>query len=239
MPGPPNAGSACRAIVCMPENYTLVDQHWRGLTVTDDIVIDSIPINVPASLLREMEPEAYDLLNGTESDRILLRPLMDVEPILQQPMEAWHYRFDPTWINIAADTFRLGDEIAGAAVSAWVMGESSIMEDIKIEEADEATIILDQTYVIRSTQSEDTAMISVIGFGILGTFDGLEVMAVAQEPSTCESRNGFLYISPLTTVFSVAAACIFLLAWWVLTSRKDTGNGSTQGASREPTGAPF
>ena len=62
--------------------------------MTGDTVIDGVPINMPASLLREMEPEAYGLLAGTEADAILILPLMDAGPI-RQHADTWHSRHYP------------------------------------------------------------------------------------------------------------------------------------------------
>ncbi len=76
-------------VIATSERQHVVDLMWRGLTVTDDVTIDGVPINIPASLLRVMEPGAYELLAGTEADRILLIPLMDAEAILERSMSSW------------------------------------------------------------------------------------------------------------------------------------------------------
>ena len=102
--------------------------------------------------------------------------------ILEQPLTNWHFLFDPTGINVDAGTFGLDDEIAGFVVSSWTMGESSIREGRQVERVFEASVTSDQTYVVRSVQSTDTANLSTIGFGALDSLDGIEIAGVTPTP---------------------------------------------------------
>lgn len=199
-------GSLIDYVVTTSARQDLVDLGWRGLTVTDDVYIDGIPINIPASLLRVMEPAVYDLLIGTEAAEILLEPIMNAESILGQPMDTWHFLFDPTGIGTDAGTFGLSPEIAGAVVSAWTMGESSIREGIKVETVNEVTVVLDQPYVIKSTQGADNASIRIIGYGNLDTLDGLDIAGVSPEPPEGYSSNDDFPVFIIYGMAGMAAA---------------------------------
>ena len=108
---------------------TLVLIRWLGPTIRDDIVIDGVPVNIPASLLREMEPEAYGLLAGTEADTILSRPLMYGVPIWAQPADEWLSEVYPAdeWLSevypagtsVEADTFGLSGGVMDVDVHTW------------------------------------------------------------------------------------------------------------------------
>ena len=59
---------------------------WRGLTVTDEIIINGVGINHPISALIDKEPVVYDILKGNEAEEILSKNLIDAEFILEQPI---------------------------------------------------------------------------------------------------------------------------------------------------------
>ena len=181
---------------------TLVDLGWRAMTTDKEIVIDGVEINIPINILRDQEPEVYTYFAGTEAEDVLGKHLINADFILEQPLTNWHFLFDPTGINVDAGTFGLDDEIAGFVVSSWTMGESSIREGRQVERIFEASVVSDQTYIVRSVQSTDTANLSTIGFGALDNLDGIEIAGVTPTPpddfmttSTCcffLSRRGCL-----------------------------------------------
>ena len=196
-------GTLTGYIISKDQTKTLVDLGWRGITSTDEIVIDGVGINHPISSLKEKEPLVYDILKGTEAEEILSKNLIDANFILEQPMTNWHFLFDPTGINVDAGTFGLDESISGFVISHWTMGESSLREGRQVERIFEAEVNADQNYVIRSVQSADAANLSAIGFGALDLLDGVEIAGItptAPEGYATTSTGEF----PILIVYGMA-----------------------------------
>ncbi len=62
------------------------------------------------------------------------------------------------------------------------MGLSDIIIGVQGEREFEAVVTLDREYTVRSLQSTDNASIQVVGFGALGTLDGIEIAGVTPNP---------------------------------------------------------
>jgi len=208
---------------------TLIDLGWRALTTDKEVIIDGIEINIPINILRDNEPEVYTYFTGTEAEEILRTPLINADFILEQPLTNWHFLFDPTGINVDAGTFGLDDEISGFVVSTWTMGESSIREGRQVEKVFEAVIEADETYVVRSVQSSDTANVSTIGFGALDNLDGIEIAGVTPTPPegyATTSTGDF----PVMIVYGMAAmAAIGGIGFFIFSNRslKNEQSGQT------------
>ena len=212
-------GTLTDYVINKDQTKTLVDMGWRGLSVTDEIVIDGVEINHPITILKESEPVVYDVLKGSEAEEILSKNLIDAEFIKDQPMTNWHFLFDPTGINVDASGFGLDESIAGFVVSHWTMGESSIREGRQVERVFEAEVNADQNYVVRSVQSADAANLSSIGFGALDSLDGVEIIGV-----TPTAPEGFATTStgefPILIVYGMAGmAAIGGIAFFVFSNR--------------------
>ncbi len=198
---------------------TLVDMGWRAMSTDKEIVIDGIEINIPINILRDQEPEVYTYFVDTEAEEVLGKHLINADFILEQPLTNWHFLFDPTGINVDAGTFGLDDEIAGFVVSSWTMGESSIREGRQVERIFEASVTSDQTYIVRSVQSTDTANLSTIGFGALDNLDGIEIAGVTPTPPEdymTTSTGDF----PVMIVYGMAGiAAVAGIAFFFISSR--------------------
>nr|AIF12624.1 hypothetical protein [uncultured marine thaumarchaeote KM3_56_F06] len=197
----------------------LVDLGWRAMSTDKEIVIDGVEINIPINILRDQEPEVYTYFAGTEAESVLGKHLINADFILEQPLTNWHFLFDPTGINVDAGTFGLDEEIAGFVVSSWTMGESSIREGRQVERVFEASVTSDQTYVVRSVQSTDTANLSTIGFGALDNLDGIEIAGVTPTPPEdymTTSTGDF----PVMIVYGMAGiAAVAGIAFFFVSSR--------------------
>ncbi len=198
---------------------TLVDMGWRGLSTDKEIVIDGHEINIPINIIKEQEPEVYTYFVNTEAENVLGKHLIDADFILEQPLSNWHFLFDPTGINVDAGTFGLDDEIAGFVVSSWTMGESSIREGRQVERVSEAEVVSDQSYIVRSVQSADTANLNAIGFGALDQLDGVEIIGVTPTPPEdymTTSTGDF----PVIIVYGMAGiAAVAGIAFFFISSR--------------------
>jgi len=175
-------GTLSGYVITKDAQRTLIDLGWRGMSVDDEVNIDGVEINIPINMLRDQEPEVYDVFVGTEAEQVLKRPIINADFILEQPLTNWHFLFDPTGINVDAGTFGLDKEISGFVVSSWTMGESSIREGRQVERVFTADVDSDQKYTVRSVQSSDQANLATIGFGALDILDGLEIAGVTPTP---------------------------------------------------------
>jgi hypothetical protein len=212
-------GTLSDYVITKDAQRTLVDLGWRGMTVNGEVNIDGVEINLPINMLRDQEPEVYAVFAGTEAEQVLLRPIINADFILEQPLTNWHFLFDPTGINVDAGTFGLDEEIAGFVVSSWTMGESSIREGRQVERVFTADVVADQKYTVRSVQSADQANLAAIGFGALDVLDGLEIIGVTPKPPegyATTSTGDF----PIMIVYGMAGmAAIAGIAFFIVSNR--------------------
>jgi len=220
-------GTISNYIITEDSQKKLVDLGWRGLSTTSSIQIDGMEINIPLGILATEEPILYRTFLGTEAEDILNKELINADFILEQPLTNWHFLFDPTGINADANTFGLDESIQGFVVSSWTMGESSIREGRQVERVFEAEVMADETYIVRSVQSSDTANLSSIGFGALDVLDGVEIIGVTPTPPEdymTTSTGGF----PIMIIYGMAGmAALGGIGFFIFSSRamKKTATG--------------
>jgi len=220
-------GTISNYIITEDSQKKLVDLGWRGLSTTSSIQIDGMEINIPLGILATEEPILYRTFLGTEAEDVLNKELINADFILEQPLTNWHFLFDPTGINADANTFGLDESIQGFVVSSWTMGESSIREGRQVERVFEAEVMADETYIVRSVQSSDTANLSSIGFGALDVLDGVEIIGVTPTPPEdymTTSTGGF----PIMIIYGMAGmAAIAGIGFFIFSSRamKRTATG--------------
>ena len=220
-------GTISNYVITEDSQKKLVDLGWRGLSTTSSIQIDGMEINIPLGILATEEPILYRTFLGTEAEDILNKELINADFILEQPLTNWHFLFDPTGINADANTFGLDESIQGFVVSSWTMGESSIREGRQVERVFEAEVMADETYIVRSVQSSDTANLSSIGFGALDVLDGVEIIGVTPTPPEdymTTSTGGF----PIMIIYGMAGmAAIAGIGFFIFSSRamKRTATG--------------
>jgi len=212
-------GTISNYIITEDSQKKLVDLGWRGLSTTSSIQIDGMEINIPFGILATEEPILYRTFLGTEAEDVLNKELINADFILEQPLTNWHFLFDPTGINADANTFGLDESIQGFVVSSWTMGESSIREGRQVERVFEAEVMADETYIVRSVQSSDTANLSSIGFGALDVLDGVEIIGVTPTPPEdymTTSTGGF----PIMIIYGMAGmAAIAGIGFFIFSSR--------------------
>ena len=220
-------GTITNYIITEDSQKKLVDLGWRGLSTTSSIQIDGMEINIPFGILATEEPILYRTFLGTEAEDVLNKELINADFILEQPLTNWHFLFDPTGINADANTFGLDESIQGFVVSSWTMGESSIREGRQVERVFEAEVMADETYIVRSVQSSDTANLSSIGFGALDVLDGVEIIGVTPTPPEdymTTSTGGF----PIMIIYGMAGmAALGGIGFFIFSSRamKKTATG--------------
>lgn len=171
-------GTLVDYVITKDTQKTLVDLGWRGLTVDDSVVINGQEINDPFVFVQQYAPETFDTISGTNAEIVFDTYIINADFILEQPLENWHFLFDPTGINQDASTFGLGEELAGLVVSRWTMGESSFREGRQVEQVVEETLVADREYVVKSIRSPDLGSLNIIGFGVIDLLDGVEIAGV-------------------------------------------------------------
>ena len=221
-------GDMSNYLITKDSQRALIDLGWRGISVYDDVVIDGVEINMPISILESNSPEAYELLAGTAAADVLLRPIIDADFILEQPMTNWQFLFDPTGINVDAGTFGLSDEISGIVVSQWTMDQSNIIIGIQGGTEIEATVMLDREYTVKSKQSADSTWIQVIGYGTLDELDGIEIAGVTSEPPPVVQEFPIYIIYGMAGVAAVAGIGFFFV------SSRSLKNQSTEQQGIDP-----
>ena len=201
-------------------NPSLIDISWRGLSVSGPITIDGVEINLPVSVIKAKDPTAFDIIAGTEGEALLSQNIINADGIRDQPLENWHDLFDPTGINVDANTFGLHESISGFVVHTFTMGESSIREGRQVEKKFEVTFTKDFEYTIRAVESADSATIAVIGFASIDKLGGAEVLGVSPTaPKDYGDTTGGGF--PIMIIYGMAAmAGIGAVAVLLFSSRK-------------------
>lgn len=214
-------------VITKDQLRTLIDMGWRGLSTDESIIIDGIDVNIPLNMLQESDPSIYNLVRNTEAGDILATPMINADFILEQPLENWHFLFDPTGINVDAGLYGISDELAGQVRSSWTMGESSIREGIQVEREWHASVAGSThpdipgaiSFDLRAVQSADQANLHALGFGAIDRLEGVEIIGVtptAPDDFATTSTGNF----PVVIIYGMAGlAAIGGVAFFVFSSR--------------------
>ena len=228
-------GNITNYIITQDQIRKLLDLGWRGMSSDESIVVDDVDVNIPLNVLRDHEPEIYELVQDTEAGEILSIPLINADFILEQPMRNWHFLFDPTGVSIDAARYKLSPELEGRVVSSWTMGESSWREGILKEKEWHATItgyahptIPDEiSYDLRAVQSADNAVITVVGFGSIDILDGVETARVTPDapPETATGDFPVAIIYGMAGMAAVGGGVFFMFSNRALKNEKQGQQG--------------
>ena len=144
----------------------LLDVDWRGFGASGPVEIFTpnhgmMEINLPISLFDKYTPEIAMQLKSSDAGELLTKSIMNADGIRDQPIENWHFLFDPTGIGV--DAAQYGFQ-TGSVISKYTMGESSLREGIQIERTSEAMFTIDKAYSIKTFEASDNASLDVVGF---------------------------------------------------------------------------
>ena len=144
----------------------LLDVDWRGFGASGPVEIQTpnygiMEINLPISLFDKYTPEIAMQLKSSDAGELLTKSIMNADGIRDQPIENWHFLFDPTGIGV--DAAQYGFQ-TGSVISKYTMGESSLREGIQIERTSEAMFTIDKEYSIKTFEASDNASLDVVGF---------------------------------------------------------------------------
>ena len=170
-----------------PGSPAILDIDWRGFGTNGPVAISTteygnMEINMPISFIQKFEPELAAAIIAGDAGDLATKRLMNADGIKNQPVGNWHFLFDPTGISVDASQHGLSEEIAGNVISSYTMGESNLREGRQVEQIYEATFTMDKVYTLKTFESADNALISVIGFATRETSGTSEVFGVSPEP---------------------------------------------------------
>ena len=170
-----------------PGSPAILDVDWRGFGTNGPVAINTaeygtLEINMPISFIQKFEPELAAAIVAGDADVLTKTRLMNADGVKNQPVGNWHFLFDPTGISVDASKHGLTDELAGKVISSYTMGESNLREGRQVEQIYEASFTMDKVYTLKSFESADNALISVIGFATREISGTSEVFGVSPEP---------------------------------------------------------
>ena len=144
----------------------LLDVDWRGFGASGPAEIYTpdhglVEINLPISLFAKYTPEIAMQLKSSDAGELLTQSIMNADGIRDQPIENWHFLFDPTGIGV--DAAQYGFQ-TGSVISKYTMGESSLREGIQTERTSEAMFTIDKVYSVKTFEASDNASLDVVGF---------------------------------------------------------------------------
>jgi len=158
----------------------LLDVNWRGFGASGAVEIQTkeygmMEINLPASLFDKYTPEIAMQLKSSDAGELLTQSIMNADGIRDQPIENWHFLFDPT--GIGAEASQYGFQ-TGSVISSFTMGESSLREGLIREQVHESTFSSDKIYRVTTYESSGNASIDIIGFANRDTLGNSEIFGV-------------------------------------------------------------
>ena len=170
-----------------PGSPAILDIDWRGFGTNGPVAISTteygnMEINMPISFIQKFEPELAAAIIAGDAGDLATKRLMNADGIKNQPVGNWHFLFDPTGISVDASQHGLAEELAGKVISSYTMGESNLREGRQVEQIYEATFTMDKVYTLKTFESADNALISVIGFATREISGTSEVFGVSPEP---------------------------------------------------------
>ena len=185
----------------------LLDVDWRGFGASGPVEIHTpdhgiMEINLPISLFDKYTPEIAMQLKSSDAGELLTKSIMNADGIRDQPIENWHFLFDPTGIGV--DAAQYGFQ-TGSVISKYTMGESSLREGIQTEKTTEAMFTIDKAYTLETFEASDNASIDILGFAnrdVLGNSEVFGVTPTAPEGYATTSSEEF----PAMVLYGMAGA---------------------------------
>ena len=170
-----------------PGSPAILDIDWRGFGTNGPVTISTteygnMEINMPISFIQKFEPELAAAIIAGDAGDLATKRLMNADGVKNQPVGNWHFLFDPTGISVDASQHGLAEELAGKVISSYTMGESNLREGRQVEQIYEASFTMDKVYTLKTFESADNALISVIGFATREISGTSEVFGVSPEP---------------------------------------------------------
>jgi hypothetical protein len=195
----------------------IVDLAWRGISVTDPIVlkdpkVGELEINKPINFIDKTHKDlAKDIFNSPLSN-MFSSPIMTWDRF-KQPMGTWHFLFDPSGSLVESSSF-YKEQSGAKVVSVYSLGESSFREGtFKPEEADASGSVGGTQVQAHSQVPAPSGQIQIAGFSKLQTNAGGDFAIVtADNPEGPQNATGNFPLQVLLVLGGMMGAiAVFIL----------------------------
>lgn len=197
----------------------VVDLEWRGLKVTDPVVLNApeigeIGINKPIGLIQVLYPDLASQIESSQAAGIFDEPILDFNKF-NQKMDTWHFLFDPSGSIVESSSF-FRDQTGAKVVSIFSLGESSFREGTFEAEEKDATAGLGGADVnVHSQVPAPSGQIQIAGFAKLDvTQPNAEyALVTADAPEGTTTATGGFPIQVLLVFGGMMGAIAVFILW--------------------------
>jgi hypothetical protein len=206
-----------------PDPYTVIDTNWRGIEIQDEIIITTdegrIDINHPISFIKQVYPEFYEIIQDTEVESIISKPLINSTGLLHKKLSEWEFLFHPN-LSHEKNFWLIPLEWKDWDVSTFVIGDFSGREGNRMTFID-VDVVLDKTYPIRINQFPDKGLINTKGFATIDFLDSHEILVTTPEvPSMSFSSPGIDIQTLMFLVIGIVVSSLVVIAYYLSRSKK-------------------
>jgi hypothetical protein len=138
---------------------------------------------------------------------LLSENIIDAQDIQNTSLANWHFLFDPTGID--------SDE--SVVITEYSLDSNRLQKGNSVKSAVYESFVADANYKAGIIQPADSASIRIVGFAILDTLDGVEILGVTPLPpqgfavtTTGDVPFAISYGLPITMVVAAAVIGYFL-----------------------------
>src|SRR5919109_757521 len=209
------AGMSYSGVLRGGQSGHIVDLEWRGIDITDPLVVSSpqngkIAINQPIGFFQALHPDLAEKLLNSEAREIMTDPILNFKDF-DAPMNSWHRLFDPVG-SYGTSVGMQGTEGA-KALSVYSLGESSLREGTHAATEKDATANIDGTNVnIPSQNPPPSAQITIAGYANHQENAGTEFAVVtAEAPEGVQTSTGGFPIQVLLVLGGMMGAIAILI----------------------------
>ena len=211
-------------------NVNTLDSEWRGFKILEDIPLKTeygvYDINSPKSALAATLPKALEYISNADNEILDLR-LIDLSGISELPLSKWEAMFDPT--AKMSETAKYG--FVGTVVTNYSMGICTVYLGIcQDKDYQETLVINDETYQIRSIESQDDATIIIDGYVEENRLGDKEVFTISNRAPSKGNEND----TQVPALYAVAGVGVVIAAGFFVWSDKKSKNTSTEQTGIDP-----
>lgn len=197
----------------------LVDLEWRGILVTEPIIVD-IPsygerdINRAIGLMHSVHPELAEQIEASQGAEIFDEPILDFRKF-DQRMDSWHFLFDPSGSLVQSSSF-FREESGAKVVSIYSLGESSFREGtFEAEEKDASASIGGANVAVHSQVPAPSGQVQIAGFSAVDVSQSdAEFATVSSEaPEGAYTATGGFPIQVLLILGGMMGAIAVFILW--------------------------
>ncbi|MDE1765134.1 MAG: hypothetical protein KGI27_02545 [Thaumarchaeota archaeon] len=145
----------------------IMDAAWVGFNLDQDVKISTqqygdLEINHPINLIQKELPAAYEVIKGTQAEKLLQQNLINPSTLYtQQPLDKWDHLFDPSYV--VSDSNVLHYQGTKVAVTTFSTGVSDLQSGSMSNNQQDVDFTVDAPYHIRTIDQAASGTFSVEG----------------------------------------------------------------------------